>query len=414
MRSRMMSLAHAVVAAPPPVSSRSGRPASLLIPALAFVLLAGVADTRAEGLSDPKPGREAALIHKIERLERRLQELEAKLERRTAPRRYDGPAVSGRGGRGQNPNAQPEAASGADGAQASTATATTTSPNSIATTPAALSSPDDLNALRDLMVIRDQAVTVQKGGFEIGGQFRYVRTSSFLQFSRAAVFAASARYGIWEGMEASVNVPYYSSFRSTQTAPNQYETNDFWAFGDVTAQVTATLLRETLDWPGIFGYVAVSFPTGPAPYSPGPNIAPFDPFRFFQSSGHYAVTGGATFVKTYEPVALFAGISYTYFVPREFTGRNFAPGDRVGYSAGLGFSVSERTTLGAMVQGAVQNDMTMDGLTVPGTNAESVALTLSVSQRLSPTLWLEPSVTVGMTADVPSAGLGVSVRKKLR
>ena len=354
-------------------------------------------------------------------------ELEKKLEERTAKPRYDGPIVRGRGpATKQTPLralSEKEAQPANDHAQtvAAAASAATNQPangqaGSDSGQPPALTAPEDMDALRDLMVIRDQAVTVKKGGLDVGAQFRYVRASGFLQFSRAVIGALTARYGLFEGVEVSANLPGFHAYRSTQTLPGTFLKNEEWALGDFSAQVTGTLVKETLNWPAVFGYATVSFPTGPLPYTriAGQIFAnPIDPFYFFQTLGHFAGTVGMTMVKTYEPIALFAGLNYTYVLPREVTGSKFDRGDQLGYSLGMGLAVSERTTLGAMVQGVIQSEMKVDGTKAAGTNAESVVLVLSLSQRFAPGFYFEPSVSIGMTSDVPSAAIGLNVRKTL-
>src|SRR5262249_2024989 len=53
--------------------------------------------------------------------------------------------------------------------------------------PPALASTEDADALRELQVVRDQAVTTKKGGVDVSLNARYVRNTTPLQFSRAVI-----------------------------------------------------------------------------------------------------------------------------------------------------------------------------------------------------------------------------------
>jgi hypothetical protein len=281
--------------------------------------------------------------------------------------------------------------------------------------PVALSSNEDADALRDLQVIRDSVVTVKKGGIDVSSKLDYVRSSSSLQFSRALISSNSIRYGLLPGVEISMSIPGYYSSRETQVGPSDYINKRILVLGDVSAQVTATLMQETLQYPGLSGYVSVSAPTGPDPYWVDPGQSPFpvpvNPFYFTQSAGHWGGTVGATVAKTLEPIIVYAGVSYTHFLARDFAGSSIQPGDRFGYRMGFGLAVSERTTLGAALQGGITKDLVMDGTVRRGLSTESVLLTLALTQRLPMNFYVEPSVTIGMTSDAPSSTVSLAVRK---
>jgi hypothetical protein len=67
--------------------------------------------------------------------------------------------------------------------------------------------------------------------------------------------------------------------------------------------------------------------------------------------------------------------------------------------------------LGVAVQGVYQQSIWMDGIDRLGTNSEAVMLTLSLSQRIAMGFYFEPSVSIGLTQDAPSATLTVGARK---
>ncbi len=361
-----------------------------------------------------------ALEKKEERfrlLEKKIDILNQKLATREAGSGWHGPIVTGRG------NKPPKAGGNATDntttadqpsttAQQSNAAATNTNG---APTQAALADKDDTEALHNLTVIRDQAVTVKKGGLEVGFNVKYIRATTYQQFSRAVIGTGSIRYGILPGVEATLVVPAYLATRRTEIGPTDEFVTDIKSVGDISGQLTASLFKETIDWPGVFGYVAVTAPTGPDPYwvEPGqtPYPQPINPLYFTQSSGHWNGTVGVTVVKTLEPIIMFGGLSYTHYLPRDFAGSTIQPADRYGYNFGFGLAVSERTMIGASVQGIIQKNIVMDGIPRLGSSAEAVILTFSLSQRFGHGYFFEPSVALGLTNDAPAATVGAGVRK---
>lgn len=337
-------------------------------------------------------------------LEKKIEALNSKLASRDSGPSWRGPIVSARGNSPAISNAAENPPTAAQEANAAARPAQ-----------AALADKDDADALRDLTVIRDQAVTVKQGGIDVGFNMKYIRATTYMQFSRAFVGTGSIRYGVLPGVETSLTVPAYIATRSTQLTPFSTFTTDIKAMGDVSGQVTASLFKETIDWPGVFGYVAVAAPTGPNPYwiEPGqkPYGQPINPLYFTQSSGHWNGTVGVTFLKTLEPIILFGGLSYTHYLKRDYAGAIIQPADRYGYNFGFGLAVSERTMIGASVQGIYQQNIVMDGIPRNGTSSEAVILNLSLTQRISMGFYFEPSVGIGMTSDAPSATLSVGARK---
>jgi hypothetical protein len=244
---------------------------------------------------------------------------------------------------------------------------------------------------------------------------RYTRATTALQFSRAVYGSAAVRYGIFPGVEVTATVPYYTSLRSTEVQPGAFEKNTISDWGDIGGQVTATLFRESLDTPGVFAYGGFTAPTGPNPYwipeGQKPFPQPVNPLWFTHSSGHWTYTGGITLTKTLEPIVVFGGLSYTRFVPDEFAGSKIEPGDRIGWNVGMGLAVSERTMLCTAIIGSFAKDLVMDGRKRYGSSAETVAVALSLTQRVAMGFFVEPAVTFGLTNDAPQAVVSIGIRK---
>lgn len=384
---------------------------------IALLCIAAVIGHSGTALANDTLNDQSSLTETIARLEKRVYELERKLqERQPEPPNFPDPeyySATSQDMRMPNEIETPLPEHGGSSPEpVSAEVPILASPPSAP--PAALGTPEDMDALRDLMVIRNEAVTVPKGKLDIGAQVQYVRADNLLQFSRAVLASGSVRYGLWNGVEISGVVPYYYAYRSSQLYPGAYEETEIIDWGDVSGQLTVTLVRESLDRPAIFGYVGGAVPTGPLPYTLNAGDAkanPIDPLYFFQNAGHYSGIVGVTIAKTVEPLVFFTGFNYTTFASRTVTGSEYQPADRYGFNFGFGLAISERTTLGAKAEGVYQGAFTFDGEEIMGWDAESVGLTFSLTQRLAPSFFLEPFVTIGMTSDLPGASIGLSARK---
>lgn len=383
-------------------------------------------DTRQQDVRDKYIEKLEARIKALEKEQARVSALEKKLDAlssqlaakssvEAAVRERSGPA-NGKQKQEPSPSDSVRTASAQATAPASsngvTPSATADKP---AERPPALAAQEDADALRDLQVVRDQAVTVKQGGLDVSLNARYTRATTQLQFSRAVMGTFGLRYGLFPGVEISASVPYYWSYRSTEFAPGTFEKNKITDWGDVGGQITATLFKETIDLPGLFAYASFTAPTGPDPYwiEPGqrPFAQPVNPLWLTQSAGHWSYTVGGTLVKTLEPIIVFGGLSYTRYVPEVYAGSKMQPGDRVGWSAGVGLAVSERTMLGTALTGTFVKDFVMDGTRRFGNAAETVNVAMSLTQRIAPGFFVEPSVTIGLTNDAPQAIVAIGVRK---
>jgi hypothetical protein len=282
-----------------------------------------------------------------------------------------------------------------------------------AATPAA--SEDDKNALHQLYVVRDEAVTLKPGRFEADFELSYSRDNGFLQSSWALGAVASLRYGATGGWEFGVRVPYDWTHRHTATATPTGLDVDLAAFGDVSFDVSKLVMHETPTLPGIVVSAGLSLPTGIDPYGPGalkPGTDPSDPFAFYRNAGgHYAAEAGIELFKTVDPFAYFGGVKISYPFARDVGGVEVFPGYSIAYNLGATLALSDSSSLGFAVLGAIKTDMETGGVAVPDTATLPMSTAISVLQRISDGFYVEPSITIGLTEDAPDAVLAVKTTK---
>ena len=130
-----------------------------------------------------------------------------------------------------------------------------------------------------------------------------------------------------------------------------------------------------------------------------------------QSRGVWAALGNLQFYKTYDPVILFFGFGGQYSFEREVDGHTVQPGFRVTYNAGLSFALSEYTTLGYQISGAIEQPLIVDKTALPQQPNEYFRSRFAVIQRLDTDLYLEPSVTTGLY-NAGDLTFGITLRKR--
>jgi len=278
----------------------------------------------------------------------------------------------------------------------------------------ALESQEDRDALATLSVVRDKAVGLGQGNWELATAVDYLREDNTLQFARAFIGSTALRYGLTDGVELAVTVPGVYTYRYTNLFGGSQDEEPTY-LGDISAQLNATVLRETAEVPGVVAILGGTVPTGPSPYEVGTGVAagrnPSSVFTFYtQTSGHYQLLGGLQVFKSFDPVIFFGGASANYSFPDDFEGISIEPAVRYSYNLGLGFAVSQRTTLGAAVFGSYQKNMKVGGEEVAGPPSEPISTKLSVSQRFGENFFIEPSVTLGLTNDAPDTIVSLGTR----
>ena len=265
-------------------------------------------------------------------------------------------------------------------------------------------------------VFRDSAATLSQNRAEAAIGFSYQKRSSALQSDRAGLAFTNFRYGLLDGVEFSLNVPYYYSTRSTQITASRFVNESLYGLGDISAQLSAIAIKETTDWPALVVSGNISAPTGKTPISFGKAFViggnPIDPFKSYQSLGDTSGGISAQVYKTIDPIIVFAGAGVQYALPQTVQGHNVLYQPQLTYNMGFAFAVNERTTIGFQVNGSYQTNFKIDGATAPGTLSEPILARMVVVQRIAPDTYIEPSVAVGISKDAPDAILGLTFRRR--
>jgi hypothetical protein len=258
-----------------------------------------------------------------------------------------------------------------------------------------------------LRFLRTEAVLLEQRDVEADLNLSYVRNDQDPASDRIFSVAAALRVGLLTGLEGFLSGSFISGVRDVQLLRTiSTEKN---GVGDLRFGLKYRLIEENANWPDVYINTSVSAPTGDHPYIDVPNLGaqtPIDirdPFGTSLGSGHWILSGGISFLRSYDPIVLFAGFQYSHALSAEYFGRDIQPGERYDVNLGLGFVISEFSTLGIQVQGSYEDNWKFNEVVAPGTNAWPLSTVISYTHRLTSKDFLEPSIAFGLTDDTTDA-----------
>jgi len=158
--------------------------------------------------------------------------------------------------------------------------------------------------------------------------------------------------------------------------------------GDVGVGLRRTLLREAAGRPDIIASVDATLPT--------------------RDDSVKVLGGSLVFVKSIDPVVLFAGSSFSHGFARELRdGTRLVPGNAASVSLGYGLAVNDSLAIstaasGAFTRAAFRQD-------VKTGRAETFSLRFALTAALARGLYIEPSVTMGLSGPGQSFTFGVTL-----
>jgi len=189
--------------------------------------------------------------------------------------------------------------------------------------------------------------------------------------------------------------------------------------GDVRFGLSYRLLPETLSRPDVVVNLDVRAPTGQEPFGievvevPGTQGNLSVPEDLPTGNGIWQVSSGLSFLKTVDPVILFANFTYFHNFDQNFDDISSDPGDQPGevalgdsweYGLGLAFALNERTSLSFSYSHRFINETKTkfkgDSFAkVIGSDANVAVLNVGVTYALTDRMTLVVNVGAGLTDD---------------
>lgn len=266
-------------------------------------------------------------------------------------------------------------------------------------------------------------VLLSPGQYEIdfGLGYKTTRTSYSLQqtgyFDRSAYtarqlhYSAALRGGITEGLETYINLPYtYSHIEEVSTNVNVRDTSE-WQLGDISFGLQYLLIAETAKTPAVSFSFDVAAPTGKKEYRDFTQNWK-DPLD--NSSGHWSVAPGFTFVRTTDPAILFAGISYRYSFDRKIDDYEIRLGGGLETYIGLGFSLNEKLSIGSRLAYSYNSRMKANGQTIYGSDTDPLDISFSASYSMNENWTVTPRITYSLNNDAGPSAIQLNIKRRFQ
>jgi hypothetical protein len=122
-------------------------------------------------------------------------------------------------------------------------------------------------------------------------------------------------------------------------------------------------------------------------------------------TGFWNIGGSVSLVKTIDPVVLFGSLGYNAVIERN----GIDPGDQIPYSLGMGFSLNDRVSFSAALNGAAIMRAKENGREITGSGRDIHSLNLAVTVQVSKGLFVEPFVNFGLSEEATDLFAGINV-----
>jgi hypothetical protein len=196
------------------------------------------------------------------------------------------------------------------------------------------------------------------------------------------------RVGLWNETELYAGGTFHHLEARIVTGVTDLAADRRNLAGDVAMGVRRTLLREAAGRPDIIASLDAVIPT--------------------DDDRGYALGGGVSFVKSIDPVVLFAGASYGYGFRRNLPDDVRLPSrNSFAVSLGYGLALNDTIAISTAAAGVFTRARVFEN--VPSGQSESFSLRFALTSALMRGLYIEPSVTVGLSGPGQSFTMGVAM-----
>jgi hypothetical protein len=258
--------------------------------------------------------------------------------------------------------------------------------------------------------------------------------------SDSLTYNFAARYGVSPRLTLNLDVPYLArqtaylkggaGGSAAAVAEEQTRGN---GIGDVSLSANYKLFAETASRPDTVLTLAVTAPTGRAPYGIDWKVLERGDDKFIrfavpqkQPTGNGLWQGniGVSAVKTMDPAIVFANLGYIHSFPRRFGDIDTDPqtrspgevklGNSYYFGAGVAFAFNERTSLSLSFSDRLSAKASLRNGNLPwakviGSDANAATFNLGVTHALSTHTTLVALLGVGLSPDAPDYSLTFKV-----
>ena len=195
------------------------------------------------------------------------------------------------------------------------------------------------------------------------------------------------RVGVFDETELFLSSTFRSQRSDVLAGGATIAENRRSEFGDVRLGVRRTLTTEGPGRPNLIATIAGHIPTG---------------------STSYAVSGGLAVVKSFDPVVLFASANYRHTFSRDFSDiTRLEPERRFDITLGYALALNDTLTISTAVSGLFSGETQFEAATL--LRQENYSLQLGLTSYLAPGLYIEPTVSFGLSGPGNSVAFGVTL-----
>ena len=196
-----------------------------------------------------------------------------------------------------------------------------------------------------------------------------------------------ARVGIFNETELFAGTTFRHQTADVSVGGTKVAGNTRTEFGDVRLGVRHTLLAEGPGRPNVIATLEGHIPTGHTSYGIG---------------------GGFAVVKSFDPVVLFAASNYRHTFSRDFLDvTRLEPENRFDLTLGYALALNDTLTISTSVSGVFADATSFDNATL--LQQEGFSLQLGLTSYLAPGLYIEPSVSFGLSGPGNAVAFGVTL-----
>jgi Helix-turn-helix domain len=205
--------------------------------------------------------------------------------------------------------------------------------------------------------------------------------------TQAFTTSIQARIGVLKETQLSVGTSYQKQESDVFFGSTPISESSRSEFGDVVLGLSRTVLHEGSGIPNVIVALNGHVPTGDT---------------------SYALGGGLALVKSVDPVVLFGSINYRHTFSRDFADvTRLEPEERLDASLGYALALNDTLTISMALSGLFTAATRFDNATLRQT--ERFSLQLGLTSWLGKGLYIEPTVSIGLSGPGNSLALGVTL-----
>lgn len=253
-----------------------------------------------------------------------------------------------------------------------------------------------------LFFYRQSTILLKPGQISVEQNFFYQRRErQFMQsYENAYQFGGSmfVQLGILDSMELFFGMPVIF-MREEKLTESSFAYREASGNGDMDLGVKFQVWDEGRGCIDAVVSTSFSIPFGSNPYN---NV-------LGTGSGHYEFDLSLSLVKSIDPIIFFWEFGHVWIFEKRYMERNIKPGNQLGYGFGFGLALSSDFTVNWQIGGNYSFDAEIDSQTIPRSDQEVLMLKSGISCKISNSIFIEPSVSHGLSLDSPDYVISISV-----